>query len=223
MFTPRGVTKRLRAAVTGYYVLLPLLLKLLLLLLTGRLSQRIYFSYFIRLRSGIGYVVMQNIIQKNIYDIADDIIFYLSSRPLRRRAAVPRVGGPWRARGTLGERVRNPRLDPTALYPFRVHLVSKKRSSAYTNTCYKNIDRSGTSRRSGSCRPRFFGLFVRSSSCLMYSYYYYEYNNNSLTILRVAYTLERATFLGNRHRRCLDKSLFFPFTVLKIIIIIIIL
>jgi hypothetical protein len=221
MFTPRGVTKRLSAAVTGYYVLLPLLLKLLLLLLllTDRLSQRIYFSYFIRLRSGIRDVVMQNIIQKNIHDI----IFYLSSRPLRRRTAVPWVGGPWRARGTLGERVRNPHLDPTALYPFRVHLVSKKRSSAYTNTCYKNIDRSGTSRRGGSCRPRFFGLFVRSASCLMYSYYYYEYNNNSLTILRVAYTLERATFLGNRHRHCLDKSLFFPFTVLIIIIIIIIL
>jgi len=51
MFTPRGVTKRFRAAVTGYYVLPPLLL---LLLLTGRRRYAaVLLLKFVCLRSGI--------------------------------------------------------------------------------------------------------------------------------------------------------------------------
>jgi len=80
MFTPRGVTKRLRAAVTGYYVL-P---QLLLLLLTGRRRSAavlllLFIIYFICLISGITY---RDSVTKITNDSCD--IIYLSSRPLHR-------------------------------------------------------------------------------------------------------------------------------------------
>jgi len=73
MFTPRGVTKRLRAAVTGCYVL-----PQLLLLLTGRRrSAAVLLLYFVCLRSGITY---RDSVTKITNDNRD--IIYLSSRPL---------------------------------------------------------------------------------------------------------------------------------------------
>jgi len=125
MFTPRGVTKRLRAAVTGYYVLGTTVI--IIIIIINRPST-VCRGVIIKIRLfEIWYRQLIVAVRCNANNKRYTAIsFYLSSRPLHRCAGAAGrtlTGPPPTTRRT---RSRNPR-DPTALYQlYFVRLVSKK-------------------------------------------------------------------------------------------------